>query len=376
MKRPLPVLAFIVFLISVACGTSGAPSCESVCDGCCSASGVCNPGTEKAACGQAGLACLACASNEACVFGSCVPTGSGTGGGAASGAGGGSGTPSASGPTITALSASGTLTNNGYVTLSATVSDPDGVGDLSGGTLNLLDGTSLGPFTGAVGSYTFTLTWGGSLPASAINFASAAGSLQLEAKFYDRASNVSTRRLTLSLQCNSGTAACSGECVTVATDDMHCGRCNNPVAEGATCVGGAPSCGGSYCSGKCVRLDSDNNNCGTCGNDCVSWAASRGFTSEGYCSAGRCAATVFSTARVSCASACSAKSATCTDTTRCSTSYSPYVTSAQYGGCASYYNVSRCGEEVPVKCATVPVASTTSGTATCAFGSVDCVCQK
>lgn len=57
------------------------------CNGCCDASGVCQPGSAKAACGKAGLTCSACLTSQACAVGSCAA--SGTGGGTASGGGSG-----------------------------------------------------------------------------------------------------------------------------------------------------------------------------------------------------------------------------------------------------------------------------------------------
>lgn len=75
--------------------------------------------------------------------------------------------------------------------------DPDGPGDLSGGLL--LAGPSdlnVGAFSGAVGQYSFTLTWS-SIPASLLSFGPMGGTVKLKAVFYDQASNQGVRTLDL-----------------------------------------------------------------------------------------------------------------------------------------------------------------------------------
>jgi hypothetical protein len=85
MGRPSVVVGL---LLSVSCGTPAPPppfTCSaSTCAGCCDGAGVCQDGSQVAACGRLGLACATCASGQTCTGGLCqglVTTGGGSAGG-------------------------------------------------------------------------------------------------------------------------------------------------------------------------------------------------------------------------------------------------------------------------------------------------------
>jgi hypothetical protein len=90
-----------VFLLGVGLGlgafavsSCGTITCTSkTCAGCCDAQNTCQLGTQTAACGARGSACVACADPRTCSAGACrsAGTGGGGGGGGTSAAGGGDG---------------------------------------------------------------------------------------------------------------------------------------------------------------------------------------------------------------------------------------------------------------------------------------------
>jgi hypothetical protein len=74
-------------------------------------------------------------------------------------------------------------------------------------------------------------------------------------------------------QCPPSTALCGGQCVNLAGDLGHCGRCDRACAATETCSGGQcllDTCTGSgtLCGSTCVNTQTDVNNCGACGAAC------------------------------------------------------------------------------------------------------------
>ncbi len=77
------------------------------------------------------------------------------------------------------------------------------------------------------------------------------------------------------LVCGEGSARCqaNGGCVSLASDNLHCGACNTACAGGTRCQDGGcvRTCSEGYaeCGGRCVRLADDSANCGACGTVCA-----------------------------------------------------------------------------------------------------------
>lgn len=70
------LLPFLVVVAALAAACAGAPAGQcspNTCGGCCSATGVCEPGITERACGGAGNQCLECPVGNACVAGACQP---------------------------------------------------------------------------------------------------------------------------------------------------------------------------------------------------------------------------------------------------------------------------------------------------------------
>lgn len=396
--------ALILFL-TLACGTAPQTPCAAICGGCCDATGTCQQGNDQTACGALGNECRACQPTESCIVGACVPneatsgasggggtvsgTGgggetSGTGGGFTSGTGGGTTGPTNGTPVIASLTASDTLYDTSSITITAQVTDPDGPGNLSGGVLrDGPTGTQLGVFSGAVGSYTFTLRWSALNEIAPQSFGTSGGSRTVTAVFYDQSSAQATRSLTVALGCRySGYSACGGACYDLQTSTEHCGVCNRPAPSGGVCNSGFPGCptGRTQCGSVCADLTNDTMRCGSCSNDCNSWGAARGITSGIECYQSACQARVTTTSRSACSSVCAARGLSCTPRNRCRYIYSPYYTAASYGGCWDYKRStgSSCTDwEEPTDCATVPAATIYCplGSAMATFSSGHCMCR-
>ncbi len=93
---------------------------------------------------------------------------------------------------------------------------------------------------------------------------------------------------TCQAPCASGTIACAGACVDVASSVAHCGSCGHACQPGQTCTAG--NCGvmcpmgQTACAGVCEDLRTSATNCGACGNACDAAIPHAGAT----CAAGSC----------------------------------------------------------------------------------------
>jgi hypothetical protein len=148
-----------------------------------------------------GSSCGTCASGT-CDGGMCVNTG---------------------GPVIHELQTSRTRVLEGEsVTFSAVVSDPDG--DLLGGVLRDAEGTTIAPFAAAgAGVFSVALSWDEFHAHSPLSFT---GTVQrvFAGEFFDAADNRARREVTLTFDCQGGTA-CDGVCVDLSSDPSNCGAC-------------------------------------------------------------------------------------------------------------------------------------------------------
>jgi xyloglucan-specific endo-beta-1,4-glucanase len=86
--------------------------------------------------------------------------------------------------------------------------------------------------------------------------------------------------------CTGGLTLCGTGCVNTASNNVHCGRCDNACASPRTCSSGTCTCPSGYtdCSGQCVDTRIDAQNCGGCGKPCT------GVCTAGACQASSCTA--------------------------------------------------------------------------------------
>lgn len=146
------------------------------------------------------------------------------------------------------------LTENQSVVFSAVLTDPDGIDDLIGGTLQSPDGTiSYGAFatSGQEGAYSLAITWDAIQQSQDITFKQGQTRMFM-AEFFDAAGHKTQKTIGLQLTCN-GIYACSGHCysqcgamstnreactgVCAASHDMTCDP-NDPQYERLASYGG------------------------------------------------------------------------------------------------------------------------------------------
>lgn len=163
----------------------------------------------------------------------------------------------------------GDISEGETVTFSAVVTDPDGIDDLIGGTLDdPVTGRSYGSFSTAAseGAYSITLTWAQMHRLRDIDFTEDTDRT-FEAVFFDVGGSNASATTTVTLTCD-GDAACDGTCTPLGTN-ADCGACGDTCGGGTTCDAGACTCPGdlALCDGTCTALDTAEN-CGDCGVSC------------------------------------------------------------------------------------------------------------
>lgn len=179
---------------------------------------TCEPECGARVCGldpECGQPCGECTTTQACNgSGQCV-------------------TAPAGSPAITALTvAPGTFGPNTTGTFSATVTDPQGLANITGGILRDPEsGESYGDFTGSNGQYTLSLDWDAINDVRDIDAPAGGGLLVFEALFTDASGNTATRQVSAIMACGGGQATCEpGECISL-TDVSACGSCANDCTD-------------------------------------------------------------------------------------------------------------------------------------------------
>lgn len=192
-------------------------------------------------------------------------------------------TSEASGPQFISLQTSAAkITAGETVTITALVTDPDGLDDIVGGTLSNTDGTiAYGPFVaaGQPGTYSIDLTWDALQQAEPIEFVGMDLTRSFRAEFVDLAVHSATKTVDIALTCSTG-SACDGVCIDTATDAAHCGAC------GVVCQDGCESSACTPTWGECINKDSGFTTCAeycpTIGETCVEGGCGTDDTVVGY----------------------------------------------------------------------------------------------
>ncbi|MDP2339317.1 MAG: hypothetical protein Q8O67_00035 [Deltaproteobacteria bacterium] len=160
-------------------------------------------------------------------------------------------------PQILSLSSNvSTIGQFDSATLSAVVTDPDGVADIIGGVLiDPVSDATYATFT-ATGSGTFTInvSWSFLNPVRPIDFDGSVTRV-VRARFFDQAGHEAFDDVSLTLQCTDDVVACDGRCgedrcggQCLSAEELgsneNCGSCGNQCDEGAFCNSeiGAPFC--------------------------------------------------------------------------------------------------------------------------------------
>ncbi len=178
------------------------------------------------------------------------------------------------------------LTAEESVTFTAVVTDPDGIDDLIGGSLqDPVSGATYGAFATAAGegAYSTTLSWGDLHQVRAVTFVTET-EREFEAVFFDVAGHRATSRLAVTLHCD-GLGACEGACTDLGTT-RNCGACGNRCdAGGSSCTGGECRCPGGLtdCLGVCLDTSTAAEHCGRCNNACPGAVGGEPRCEEGRC---------------------------------------------------------------------------------------------
>ncbi|MBK7778592.1 MAG: hypothetical protein IPI43_31510 [Sandaracinaceae bacterium] len=120
------------------------------------------------------------------------------------------------------------LTSQASGIFNATVTDPSGLGDITGGTLrDPMTDMSYGDFAGSNGTYTITLSWAEINEVRGI-MVPAGGSVRVfEAVFTDMMGNSAFRQVAVTLSCGGLLVTCApGECRSLDST-AACGSCAN-----------------------------------------------------------------------------------------------------------------------------------------------------
>ncbi len=116
------------------------------------------------------------------------------------------------------------------LTVTAIVTDPDGIDDLIGGTLGEpASARSYGAFATSAteGAYQISLPWQGINTVAPIDAPPGGAERTFRATFYDVAGHAVQGDVVATLRCRADPdSACAGRCFDLATDEAHCGACD------------------------------------------------------------------------------------------------------------------------------------------------------
>lgn len=237
-----------------ACGGScGTCDPEFLCDGGLCVPSDCTPDCSTVECGNDPVCnqpCGSCDTDETCTFGTCQPNacipdctgrecgldpvcaqscGDCLGSETCSGAGQCQSAPNGS-PVVNPLTVNPTtITPTASGLFSATVTDPNGLSDITGGILrDPSNGATYGSFTGGTGgNYSVSMTWNQINTVRTIDAATGSTSRVFEAVFSDAGGNQGTRQVTATLSCGVNSATCTPGTCSALTSLTRCGSCTN-----------------------------------------------------------------------------------------------------------------------------------------------------
>lgn len=165
--------------------------------------------------------------------------------------------------------------NTGSSTVSALVTDPEGLQDIVGGRLvDPVSGGIYGVFatTSSPGAYTFSIDWLIMQAVRPVDSSPLGGSDRLvRAEFFDLHGHVGSADVAIRVDCGlSGYGVCNNQCVLMSSSMANCGACGRAVPPGQVCSAGqvqCPSARDTYCAAQqtCADLLSSPSHCGACG---------------------------------------------------------------------------------------------------------------
>lgn len=159
------------------------------------------------------------------------------------------------------------IDQNSTLTITAIVSDPQGIADLIGGSLHgTLNDTEVtyGSFSTSAdeGSYSLTLGWNELDTALSIELAPGdTVGRTLRARFFDQAGNTCEKDVQISVGCAlSSEGTCGGSCMDLFSDRLNCGACATDCADVLPQSISTSSCEQGVCGGE-VRSADETTSC-------------------------------------------------------------------------------------------------------------------
>jgi hypothetical protein len=166
---------------------------------------------------------------------------------------GGAGGSSSDAPRILTLGTNTMmLTPEQTLIISVVATDPNGIDDVIGGVVIDPQGTgSYGALQSAAaeGSYTLSLAWDAINTVRGIDAPPEGASRTFRVQIFDTAGNMTSGDVSVTLLCGDEDPACGGDCVNLATNGNHCGRCHH------ACPAEADGCLEGSCMGYVVDTD-------------------------------------------------------------------------------------------------------------------------
>ena len=227
--------------------------------------------------GQVGCECVQgqfCEVDLVCNAGVCLPDGAtGDGGSDPTGGAGddesGSDDGSSSDPNgpqiINLVTSLSTMTEGDVMTITAIVTDPDGIADVIGGNLTDVDGTvTYGAFmtAGDEGSYHLEISWADIHQVNPIEL-QGPQTRSFRVTFFDVEAHETYEQLSIELTCGDLVWACDGVCTDTVSNLHHCGACNKECTSN--------DCNQGVCEpawGDCIAADDQVY--ANCGEYCAS----------------------------------------------------------------------------------------------------------
>jgi hypothetical protein len=179
------------------------------------------------------------------------------------------------------------LTPTTSTTITALVTDPDGVADVIGGVLLQPGAGVYGSFKagGGPGTFLFTIDWKALDKMETIGFSSGGIKRLVRAEFFDQAGHRGGQDLSIELRCDKATdGACAGACRDLSQDVKNCGECGRSCP---SVPNGEAVCSAGKCETRCrTNYHACGNSClsdfspQSCGNRCTPCAAPKNGTAE------------------------------------------------------------------------------------------------
>jgi hypothetical protein len=179
-----------------------------------------------------------------------------------------------------------TMTPDETLIVTAVVTDPHGIAQVVGGSLNDPGGGTYGAFAVSTtsGAYSLSLSWNAIETVKDITTPNGGQMRTFSATFYDQSGQSTTKSFSIQLQCPTATnAICAGNCADLQTARTNCGTCTKDCTAGPSSIT-TPQCMSGVCYGY-VQLNPPgmcSTVCASVGGMCPGSATACAMVQTGY----------------------------------------------------------------------------------------------